>query len=92
MLQRFIDSTPLPDYISHKEKRNLFEFLEVNPKFSNFFASLLDEGPIDERMTEESVCVMYGFKSINDVNIAKHAKLLQMSGKINQLIVFWGGI
>lgn len=54
--------------------------------FSQFLGKLGSVDEPDQRIAEEFICCLYGMKGDN-VNEARHTKLLQLTGKLDQVIV-----
>ena len=45
------------------------------------------EGNVEVHVASEFVCELYGLKKVSGVNEAHHKKLLQMTGKIDEVCV-----
>ncbi|XP_041362193.1 uncharacterized protein LOC121378189 [Gigantopelta aegis] len=62
------------------------EILEKDAEgtFIEFFDSMTSREEPNQMKAEEFVCSLYGVKDVKDVNEARYAKLLLMTGKINQ--------
>jgi len=57
-------------------------------RFVNLFISMGQmDSTVDVDVASEFVCAMYGLSKAVDVNEARYKKLLQMTGKINQVHV-----
>ena len=69
-----------------KGKVKLFEILaeDIKGDFIEFFKRLTSVDEPDEEKAADSVCTLYGFKNLHNVDEARHAKLLQMTGKIKE--------
>ena len=73
-----------------KGKIKPFEILETDQtgQYISFFIKLATrETPIQAK-AEEFVCTLYGMKGLKDVNKARFAKLCQMTGEIDQVLVW----
>lgn len=56
--------------------------------FLDFFISLGERnGNINSGVASEFVCRMYAQTKTSDINQARHNKLMQMTGKIDQVIM-----
>ena len=54
-------------------------------RFIKAFRNISTADKPDEPTLQEYTCVVYGQSGQVDINEARHAKLLQMTGKINQV-------
>ena len=55
--------------------------------YINLFISMRDvNSSVDLNVTSEFVCRMYAESNLKDVNEARYKKLIQMTGKIDQVI------
>ena len=70
-----------------KGKVKPFEILaeDVKGDFIEFFKRLTSVDEPDEEKAADFVCTLYGFKNLHNVDEARHAKLLQMTGKIKEV-------
>ena len=50
-----------------------------------FFKQLTSVDEPDEEKAADFVCTLCGFKNLHNVDEARHAKLLQMTGKIKEV-------
>lgn len=70
-----------------KGKIRPYELLEDDNDgyWIQFFCSMSSQGKLNRKMAEEYVCSLYGITKVEDVNLARFNKLVQMTGKINQV-------
>ncbi|XP_064620919.1 uncharacterized protein LOC135483801 [Lineus longissimus] len=63
-----------------------YELLENNDdgNLIKLFSSMSSREEPSQKKAEEYVCSLYGMKDVKEVNRARHNKLVQMTGKINQ--------
>jgi len=70
-----------------KGKIKPYEILEndTDCTFVEFFDKLSARDELSPETAEEYVCSLYGMKTIKHVDEARHAKLVQMTGRINKV-------
>lgn len=75
-------------YYSRKGKTKPLDLVEKDrtDRFVNLFISMGEvDGSVDLDAASEFVCHMYAQSKTRDVNEARYKKLLQMTGKIDQV-------
>lgn len=70
-----------------KGKAKPFEILEKdkNGTFIEFFVKLTSREEPDQTVSEGFLCSVYGMKGMTDINEARHIKLCQMTGKVDEV-------
>ena len=72
-----------------KGKIKPFQILETDQtgQYISFFTKLSTRERPNKVKAEEFVCTLYGMKGLKDVNKAQFAKLCQMTGEIDQVLI-----
>lgn len=76
-------------YFFRKGKTKALTIVEkdMTDCYVNLFISMGDvNSSVDLNVTSEFVCRMYAESNLKDVNEARYKKLIQMTGKIDQVI------